>query len=504
MLNISSLSRTNKFILAAFAFLAVMAFGSGRAHAATLTVSGGCTLDEAITSVNNGSAEPGCTVGGYGTNDTINIPAGTQTLTANLPAITEDVVVNGAGINSTTIDGNAGQYRGFSAGPGIDVVISNIKIIGFKEYAITTGASDSVAIRNVEIDGSAGLPGGGEFKGIFILNGSPDTATAEIQNVYIHDLSGDAGMVAGLAMSQYDGGTTNATLQNVTIASIENTKSSGGSGAIGVILAVGVFGDGFGGFGTLNTTASNITIDDIHNVNSTAAAFSNNAYSADGDANVITTINNVTITNTDGQTEDSINVPSAAFYAVGIGIETGTTATSTISVGNSLMASNSSDGASSNCITGDLTSLISGTGSTQVSVNSLGHNIFDDGSCANVFTAPTDQHNLNNIMSTLGPLKNNGGAVPTRALLAGSPAISAGGAVLGVTTDARGVARTGHYSVGAYQYVLGDEASNPTTANNAGAPNTGIRNISVVLPVIASLFGLTAITYAFRRKATVK
>ena len=41
----------------------------------------------------------------------------------------------------------------------------------------------------------------------------------------------------------------------------------------------------------------------------------------------------------------------------------------------------------------------------------------------------------------LGPLANNGGPTFTQALLPGSPAINAGVAVPGVTTDQRGVSR---------------------------------------------------------------
>ena len=112
MLTILNLTKTNKLILAVVAFLAVMAFGSGRAHAATLNVTGGCTLPIAIDSVNAGANQSGCTAtgAGYGTSDTITIPAGTITLTATPADITEDVVIEGAGMNSTTIDGDAGQF----------------------------------------------------------------------------------------------------------------------------------------------------------------------------------------------------------------------------------------------------------------------------------------------------------------------------------------------------------------------------------------------------------
>jgi hypothetical protein len=53
-------------------------------------------------------------------------------------------------------------------------------------------------------------------------------------------------------------------------------------------------------------------------------------------------------------------------------------------------------------------------------VQSTGHNIDSDGSCA--LTDPTD---LSNVDPLLGPLRGNGGPTPTHALQLGSPAIDA-------------------------------------------------------------------------------
>jgi hypothetical protein len=67
---------------------------------------------------------------------------------------------------------------------------------------------------------------------------------------------------------------------------------------------------------------------------------------------------------------------------------------------------------------------------------SLGHNLFSDKPDFPVDS--TDQINTN---AMLGPLAGNGGPTLTQALLPGSPAINAGVAVPGVTTDQRGVYR---------------------------------------------------------------
>ncbi len=68
---------------------------------------------------------------------------------------------------------------------------------------------------------------------------------------------------------------------------------------------------------------------------------------------------------------------------------------------------------------------------------SLGHNLF-----STTFPAsPSIPSDLINTNPLLGPLANNGGPTLTQALLPGSPAIIAGIAVAGVTTDQRGVFR---------------------------------------------------------------
>ena len=172
-------------------------------------------------------------------------------------------------------------------------------------------------------------------------------------------------------------------------------------------------------------------------------------------------------------------------------------------VENSLIADNSTDGTPSNCYTGDLsTSFGASNGTVNASIVSNGHNISDDSTCT-TFTQPGDQHNISNIISTLGPLQDNGGSVPTMALLPGSPAINSGGSVLGITTDARGVARNSCPSVGAFQFegaVCGASTPSASGGSNAGAPNTGVGSVAQILNVLASMLGIGLLTYVFRKQ----
>ena len=87
--------------------------------------------------------------------------------------------------------------------------------------------------------------------------------------------------------------------------------------------------------------------------------------------------------------------------------------------------------------------------SSRAASSSLGHNLFSDDPAVSL--DPTD---LVNTDPLLGPLaKDNGGLTFTQALLPGSPAINAGIAVAGITTDQRGDPRpsSGPTDIGAFQ-----------------------------------------------------
>ena len=292
----------------------------------------------------------------------------------------------------------------------------------------------------------------------------------------------------------------NGTFQNTTIDNVHNTVGP----VDGFMMSVGVFFGPGGSTGTINATINNVTISDVTSAN-IAAPFASVAFAAGGNANVNTTVNNATITGVRGITEVSgplTGIKSAAFYSATLGIGSGDVGTAVVNVSNTLLADNLSDGVSSNCMASDITSNFGGSGSGNSVINSLGHNISDDSSCS-AFTSQGDQQNINNILSTLGPLQNNGGVVPTRALLPGSPAIASGSSVLGVTTDARGIARPSTCpSVGAFQFEGAVCAASTTSGgSNAGAPNTGIRPSSTLAAIIATVVGLATIGYAFKAKS---
>jgi hypothetical protein len=69
-------------------------------------------------------------------------------------------------------------------------------------------------------------------------------------------------------------------------------------------------------------------------------------------------------------------------------------------------------------------------------LNSLGHNLEDGGTCA--LGQPTD---MSNTPADIEPLEDNGGATPTHALAAGSPAVDAGDNSACPVQDQRGLPR---------------------------------------------------------------
>ena len=106
---------------------------------------------------------------------------------------------------------------------------------------------------------------------------------------------------------------------------------------------------------------------------------------------------------------------------------------------------------------------------------SQGNNLSSDNSCG--FTQSTDKQNTNPL---LGPLQNNGGPTDTRAILAASPAIDAGGAGACPSRDQRGVARkdgdgdgTVICDIGAFEAPTN---TRPTITNPRPAPGSATRD----------------------------
>jgi len=203
------------------------------------------------------------------------------------------------------------------------------------------------------------------------------------------------------------------TLNRVTFSNNSTTTTFGGGGAIQLFV--------------LNSlTLNNVTFSG----NSTVATAGNYG----GGAILLNSVTTVTINNTTFA-NNTANA-GGAFYAIDA---------STLTFSNTILDNNTPN----NCHIG-------GT----ATFTTAGNNISSDASCNN-FIAATDQFLTD---SLLDDLADNGGEVPTMALLTGSPAIDAGNNVTCLTIDARSESRpddgdgdgTATCDVGAYEIVCGD------------------------------------------------
>ena len=106
---------------------------------------------------------------------------------------------------------------------------------------------------------------------------------------------------------------------------------------------------------------------------------------------------------------------------------------------------------------------------------SLGYNLDDDGTCS--LTAAGD---LAGVDPLLGPLTDNGGPTETQALLAGSPAIDAGGSSC-PAVDQRGVVRPqgAACDIGAYEYATGAPFATVPGAPTGVSATAGDRQAAV-------------------------
>lgn len=507
---------SNKQLLSFTAFVLSLGvatiLGSGSAHAATLTVATGndtvavdssCSLSEAIENINDQAQTNADCLAGDGSNDTITIPAGTITLTDDLPQITEPVIIQGASMTSTIINGDS-LYEGFNVLNSVN--ISNLKITAFRYKAIWAEAS-SIAISNVEVDGQDSVSKDDNLFGIRLIG--PDSggaSTITIDSVSVHNISATNSYIHAIIIDLSGSSLADMTVSitNSSAYDLHAIKVAGPgftqAGVNTIMMTAGLYQSTVGG--SIDSTLDNITIDNI-TAGETAAGFGTFAMAMDGQAlNLSTKIRSSTITDLHGSSSAYID-QSTSFFSAGAA-NNGGIATIVQEIESSLIADGTTDGNPTNCYTGDLSTNLGVSGGTvNTSIISNGHNISDDATCTS-FTETGDQQNISNILPTLGPLQNNGGAVPTRALLAGSPAIASGSSVLGITTDARGVARASTCpSVGAYEYegaVCGVATTNPgTSAGNGSLADTGTN--TTLISLLGIVLTTLAVTLLRRRQA---
>lgn len=466
------------FIL--FVLAVVFILWPARVDAATFSVAPGtseaaadsvCQLGEAITNINDGTrTNADCVeVGAYATNDTINLPAGTITGDGSGFTFNKAAKVVGQGVGVSIIS-NKDLYLYGGSSPSSEFTLQSFTMsgggmVGVQEtyrsvlkdmelestddfwIGLEVEGSGRVDVIDSYFHGQLNMTGSGLSDAIHVVANNSAEIEINIERTTINQVT------HGIVL-RYGGsgtGNINALIRNTTITGIGTpTTYSVGSGfdygnsAAGIIA----YGGGSGGsIGTVNYTTINNTYSSKVPNNNAAAIFE----ATDGDGQVSHTAQN-------------------DLYAMGNGS------------------------------TSENYRRYSGSGSPTFTTTSNGGNVSSDSTLGTLLTKTTDKHSLTTLANFLGVLQNNGGAVPTLALLEGSPAINAGTSVGGLATDARGSARV----LGASADAGAFESSFGVAGNNAvvpKVPNTGfglLKNNPVAV-LITTLIS-SAIIYITARK----
>ena len=129
------------------------------------------------------------------------------------------------------------------------------------------------------------------------------------------------------------------------------------------------------------------------------------------------------------------------------------------------------------------------TGTGDPAIVSNGYNLSSDVSCWSFMYLSTD---INNVAPLIGPLVDNGGPTQTHALLAGSPAIGAGGSEPDVSVDQRGVTRDTPPDIGAYEV--------PSTSANGGGGGCSIGTTGRSDPLLPAFLLAALAAIGLRRR----
>ncbi|HKU57158.1 MAG TPA: hypothetical protein VJP41_09060, partial [Gaiellaceae bacterium] len=137
-------------VLAVLAFPGSAAAGPGT----TILVGPSCSLNEAVQAANTNTIVDNCPAGSSTGSDTIDVPAGTYDLTAEL-VVSSDMTIVGAGARSTDIRGFSLGSRLFRISSGT-VTIGGVTIQGGDETA-GSGNNDAGVGGGIWIDHPASL-----------------------------------------------------------------------------------------------------------------------------------------------------------------------------------------------------------------------------------------------------------------------------------------------------------------------------------------------------------
>jgi len=361
-----------------------------------------CSLREAITAAKIDDDFGGCSAGSGA--DIITLPADNYTLSGQLPYISGDITINGAGAASTIIEANA-------CNP-VEETCTHTNLIFWVFDSGTLTLNDLTLQHGRNINNNNGgvmFSDGSVTINNCIITANKGTYGGAIRNYYAGIMTISNSTISYSIADPSGGGFFNdGTLTITNSTFLENSTINGGGGAI-----YNYTGD----YGVGSLTITNST-------------FSGNNAATNGGA----------IANIGGGTLTLINTT--------LSVNTGSTGAGIYNDGDSTL--NFTNSIIANSITGsDCTN--SGTIGTNV------NNLVEDGTCSPAISGDP----------SLGALADNGGPTQTHALLMGSTAIDAGNLGACPGADQRGVARPkgSGCDIGAFEFypAVADMTGTPTS-----------------------------------------
>lgn len=393
-----------------------------------------CTLREAITAANTNTASGAiageCAAGSSSGSDTINFSVtGAISLTSALPAINSDMTIDGPGANTLTVQRSSAagtpSIRIFTINSGKSVTITGLTVANGSPKNDGGGVSNSgtLTLNSCNFYGNSAAPndrGGAVFSNgpSLTLNNCNFGGTGAGQA----NTSGSGSAIfSGSSLTMTGGSVVGNSGLGVVLANGTNTLNG-----VAITDNAGVAFDGGGleiwRFGTTkiinSVIANNTAVRDgggIYNqgtltlINSTISGNKSGRAGAgiDGTFEDSSTLCNVTITNNHADSDNSGFEQGGGIHA----------SSGTVTLNNSIVARNFRGATST--ISDDISGspgFVRFFGSYNV--------IGTDGSGALTNGVNNNQVGVSN--PGLGSLANNGGGVPTHALLPGSPAVDAG------------------------------------------------------------------------------
>jgi hypothetical protein len=432
---------------------------------------------------------------------------GTINLTGNLPDLSHSVGIQGPGANLLTVSG-AGHANGiFTVGGGATVAIAGLKISGgYGDAGVSnSGISGTLTLTNVSVTGN--------YPGIFnggTLTINDSTVTGNTRGIWNGGtLTVNNSTVSGNSWIASFGSANGAGIYNTkggifnlkgTVALINSTVSDNfvqsweGNPDYDTVEGGGICNIG-GTVALANCTVSgNTAVGHFEPYSYGVLARGGGIYNGkndDGDIGTLT-VSNSTISGNSAMCDD-INGPA---FGGGIYNDEGIIGVADSTVSGNYISSygGSSGGGVYNSYDGLLhprNTIVAGNyaypGGPDVAGNlgSQGHNLIGNTYGGGGFD-PTDLLNVNPL---LGPLQDNGGPTKTMALLAGSPALTAGDPTQLGVADQRGVVRSGGVNIGAYQ-------ASASALVLTDLPTSTIAGTALTATLTAKdIFGQTAVGY---------